>query len=383
MSEYDDIRPYNDDEVRPTLELLLADTEFLDNVARLKLPKSAGFMSKVLRPMVRKRLAEEVANVHTVVEFQALVEKYLGQQLNKTVSKLSFSGLDKLSCESAYLFMSNHRDIAMDPAFTNWGLYHNGFSTLRIAIGDNLLTKPFASKLMRLNKCFIVKRSLSVAREKFKAAKVLSSYIHHSVLNDNENVWIAQREGRAKDGLDATNPAIINMLALSKGKGREFADFIREARLVPVSISYEIDPCDQAKARELYEKNVQGSYTKEQHEDVESIARGITGFKGDVHVSFGEPLGAGIVDAEAAAAEIDRQVEANYVLHPSNCFAYEMLEKRSPKVLVGADHTPFDGADWSEKRSSFKAHIASCNEKWKSVLLTGYANPVYRRLEEK
>lgn len=380
MSEFDDIRPYNDDEVRPILERLLADSEFLDTVTKLKLPNAAGFAAKILRPVVRKRMTKEVAHIQSVADLQAQIEIYLSKVLTRTVKTLSYSGLDKLKPDASYLFISNHRDIAMDPAFVNWGLYHAGFSTLRIAIGDNLLTKPFASDLMRLNKSFIVRRGLSSRRDKLVAAKKLSSYIHHSVVNDNENVWIAQREGRAKDGLDGTNPALINMLAMSKSKSMSQADFIREARIVPVSISYAYDPCDESKARELYEKSVNGSYTKDEHEDVQSIARGITGYKEAVHVSFGSVLEGDFEDADQVSAEIDRQIEANYVLHPPNCFAYEMLEKCAPKVDVSEQRIAFDSRDWSAERSQFKAHISVCNERWKSILLTGYANPVYRRL---
>jgi len=383
MLDFEDIRPYNDDEVRPILDRLLADGEFLDAVAKLKLPNVASFAARALRGMVRSKLAKEVAGVNTVADFQAMIEGYLGKVLDDTVNKLSYSGLDNLDSNKSYLFISNHRDIAMDPAFVNWVLYQNGFTTLRIAIGDNLLTKPFASDLMRLNKSFIVKRSLTTRKEKLVAAKKLSAYIHYSVLHDNENVWIAQREGRAKEGLDYTNPALINMLAMSKEKTMEFAEFIHEARIVPVSISYAYDPCDVAKARELHAKETLGAYIKEQHEDVKSIAQGITGFKDKVHVSFGEMLTADYQDADTVAEEIDRQVESNYVLHASNCLAYEMLEKRSPKVMVSDEKIAFDQHDWNEERQVFEQRLAACNEEWKTYLLTGYANPVYRRLGEK
>jgi len=383
MLEFDDIRPYHDGEVRSILDRLLADNEFLDTVAKLKLPNAAGFAAKFARPVVRGRLAKEVAGIESVTGFQSLIEKYLARILNRTVEDLSCSGLDQLDNNQSYLFISNHRDIAMDPAFVNWVIYHAGFTTLRIAIGDNLLTKPFASDLMRLNKSFIVKRGLSNRREKLLAAKKLSAYIHYSVVQDNENVWLAQREGRAKDGLDGTNPALINMLAMSKQKEQSLADFIKESRIVPVSISYAYDPCDQSKAHELYEISMNGSYVKEQHEDVRSIARGITGYKQAVHVSFGEQLKGEYQSAEEIAEALDRQIEANYVLHPTNCFAYELLEKRSPKVLVGKDGVAFDQADWDQQRSQFRSHVSVCNERWRNILLNGYANPVYRRLGER
>ncbi|WP_188151790.1 1-acyl-sn-glycerol-3-phosphate acyltransferase [Teredinibacter waterburyi] len=382
MSEFDDIRPYNDEEVRPILERLLADTEFLDTLIKVKAPTLGKLAGGLLRPLVRRRLKKEIAPINSVHEFQLSLEKYLVDALNRTTTSLTYSGFEHLDPSQSYLFISNHRDIAMDPALVNWGLYQHGFSTLRIAIGDNLLTKPYASHIMRLNKSFIVKRAIAAPRERLKAAKTLSKYIHHSVVNDHENVWIAQREGRAKDGIDTTNPAIVNMIALSRDKTRSLADYIREARIVPVSISYELDPCDQAKARELYEKATEGSYVKEEHEDVRSIERGISGFKGAVHVAVGEVLDQEFDSPDEVAAALDLQIQANYVLHPSNCFAFEMLEGRVPDVHIGADNQLFSSRDRSASLSQFKEHIALCNDKWKETLLRSYANPVYRRLGE-
>ena len=180
------------------------------------------------------------------------------KMIDTTVSGLSVSGLDQLSPDQSYVFVSNHRDIAMDPALVNWVLHLNQHQTLRVAIGDNLLTKPYVSDLMRLNKSFIVNRSATAPREKLKAAKHLSSYIHHSITEDRQNIWIAQREGRAKDGLDRTNSAVIGMLGLSKAKPVPLADHIKTLNIVPVSISYEYDPCDEAKAKELYMQQTHG-----------------------------------------------------------------------------------------------------------------------------
>ncbi len=380
MSEFDDIRPYNDEEVRPTLDRLLHDNEFLDTIARLKLSSAGRYLAAVTRPLIRSRLAKEFTGINTVHDVQMYIRGYLESILKRTVTHLSVSGIDKLERGRAHLFISNHRDIAMDPAFVNWVLNEAGFTTLRIAIGDNLLTKPFASDLMRLNKSFIVNRSAKAPREKLKAAKHLSKYIHRSVMEDNENVWIAQREGRAKNGIDKTNPAIVSMLALSREKAQPFEDYVRDARIVPVSISYEYDPCDQSKARELYEKETHGSYQKDQHEDVKSIARGITGYKGDVHVSFGDVLKDDYTSVEEVVEAIDRQVRENYVLHPTNCFAYEMLENKTPDVVVGESKVAFQSRDWGQERSKFKELISSCNQKWLKTMLTAYANPVYVKL---
>ncbi|MDO6424555.1 1-acyl-sn-glycerol-3-phosphate acyltransferase [Saccharophagus degradans] len=380
MSEFDEIRPYNDSEVVPTLQRLLEDKEFLDTVAKLGLPKAGKYIAPLVRGLIRSRLQKETASIQTVADLQAKIEFYLGREINRTITHLSISGLDNFDRAKASLFVSNHRDIVMDPALVNWSLYKNGFTTLRIAIGDNLLTKPFASDLMRLNKSFIVNRSATAPREKLKAAKLLSKYIHHSVLTDNENVWIAQREGRAKDGIDVSNQAIISMFALSKPKTQPFEEFIREARIVPVTLSYEYDPCDTAKAKEIYQKETEGTYKKGEHEDVKSIAIGITGFKGCVHVHFGEPLTQNFENAEQVKLHLDKEIIANYVLHPSNCIAYEMLEKRSPKVLVGEKQIAFDTADWQAERKIFTDRIATCDPQRLNTLLKGYANPVYRKL---
>src|SRR5690606_15531782 len=170
MTNFDDIRPYRDDEVRPTLDRLVADEEFTNAVTRLKFPIMNGWLGWMLKPLVRKRLSQQLAGIQDVEGFQSVVAKYMSGMIATRVKDLTISGLEKLDKHSAYLFISNHRDIAMDPAFVNWVLYHNDCNTLRIAIGDNLLTKPFASDLMRLNKSFIVNRSAKAPREKLKAA---------------------------------------------------------------------------------------------------------------------------------------------------------------------------------------------------------------------
>lgn len=380
-TEFDDIRPYNDSEVRPTIERLLGDHEFLDTVARLKLPRLSRWCAPALRPLVRYALRKEAAGVMSVADFQQRIEKYVRQLLEETVSELTVSGLEHLKPGKAYCFVSNHRDIAMDPAFVNWTLYHNGFQTLRIAIGDNLLTKPFASDLMRLNKSFIVNRSVTAPREKLKAARKLSAYIHHSVVNDNANIWIAQREGRAKDGIDKTNPAIISMLAMSRAKTERFGDFLNRANIVPVSISYEWDPCDELKARELTLLKRDGRYEKQEHEDVRSIAKGISGFKGRVHLAFGEPLAGTITDVDEAVAVMDQAILANYVLHLSNCVAYQMLEQVAPAVPVGADGRLFTEIDSTAARRQFQERLEACDPQWRDMMLRIYANPVYTKLK--
>jgi len=382
MAQFEDIRPYNDQEVRPVIAELINDNEFIDAITALSLPRIGRYIAPLVRPLVRKKITAKTADIQTVADLQKKAKFYLGREIDRTITGLTITGLDKLDPQSSYLFVSNHRDIAMDPALVNWSLFSNGFSTLRVAIGDNLLTKPFASHLMRLNKSFIVKRSATSTREKFKAAKTLSHYIMHSLNTDNENIWIAQREGRAKDGIDVSNQAILSMFALSKAKSETFGEFIAKLRIVPVTIAYEYDPCDAAKAQELYAIEQTGSYQKGEQEDVQSIARGLTGFKGNVHVHFGEPLTTHYDDAEQVKHVLDVAMLDNYILQPSNCIAYELLEKVSPKVNVGASQMCFTAQDYARERAMFSDRLDTIPQEMQHTFLRGYANVVYRKLKE-
>ncbi|BFM06456.1 1-acyl-sn-glycerol-3-phosphate acyltransferase [Halioxenophilus aromaticivorans] len=381
MSKFDDIRPYNDDEVRPTITKLLANDELLHAVASLQYPNAVIRHPKLMRFLAKRFMHWQLRGADDVTGVQHVLEKYLRKNLDNTTTELTHSGLERLDPSQSYLFVSNHRDIAMDPALINWVLYNKGFSTVRIAIGDNLLTKDYASDLMRLNKTFIVKRSATSPREKFKAAKHLSAYIHHSLHEDNCNIWIAQREGRAKDGRDITNRAIISMFCLNKPKTDDFGDYITNMNIVPVSISYEWDPCDIAKANELYQLQAYGEYSKQEHEDVESIAKGIRGQKGRVHVAFGEVLGEGFNDAEVVALEVERQIQRQYVLQPSNLAAYYLLYHLTPETLKwGVDEKPFVVEEHESVFKELNRRLESVPEEQRTILLSGYANPVLSKL---
>lgn len=380
MTEFDDIRPYYDHEVRPTLDRILADPELAAAVAKLKFPRLNQGLGWLLRPLVSYSLKRQLAGVNSVQGFQQVVEKYMANMIATTTSGFTTSGLEQLDPQQAYLFVSNHRDIAMDPALVNWSLYHSGCNTLRIAIGDNLLTKPYVSDLMRLNKSFIVNRSAKAPREKLKAAKHLSAYIHHSIVNENHNIWIAQREGRAKDGCDKTNSAVVGMFTLNKPKPMDFKEYIHSLNIVPVSISYELDPCDGAKARELFHQRTLGSYQKEEHEDVNSIALGIAGKKGRVHVAFGKVLHGDYSDNDSVVEELDHQILQNYVLHASNCFAYQTLNGQAPAVNYSAKQIPFDAAALAEERQAFDLRMAAIPSEYRDIVLAMYANPVVSKL---
>lgn len=371
-----DIRPYRDDEVAPVLARLLDDREFLDAIASLRLGRLAAAAPFLVRPLVRRVLAREVRGVVDVRTMQDVIKQYMDRMIETTTAGFTVSGLERLQPGRAYLFISNHRDITLDPAFTNYALYSSGFDTVRIAIGDNLLTKPWVSDLMRLNKSFIVKRSASGPRELLAASKQLANYIRHSVQQDNAPVWIAQREGRAKDGVDRTEPAIIKMLSLSRNKAEEeFAAHIAGLSIVPVAIAYELDPCDALKANELHHLATHGSYRKGEQEDVASIARGISGRKGQVHVSFGSPLGEGLEDAGQVAAEIDRQVVAEYCLHPTNLYAYRRLHGADAPL---PDNLFSEAGDCDE--AQFNARIDAMPEAHRPYALGIYANAVVSKL---
>lgn len=376
MTDFDDIRPYNDSEVAAALERVLNTEEFIRALIKLRFPRLAVSFSWLLRPIVKWRLLQMAKKIHTVHDLQVIVARLMDHMINDRVTEMSASGLDKLDPSKPYLFISNHRDIAMDPAFINWTLHQYGFDTVRIAIGDNLLTKPYVTDLIRLNKSFIVKRSATTPREKLKAAKHLSAYIRHSIVEDKSHVWIAQREGRAKDGADLTNAAIISMLALSRDKSADYSQYIHSLNIVPVAISYEWDPCDQHKTKELYALRQHGRYEKSEHEDVSSIALGITGEKGCVHLAFGDVLRGHYDDAEQVAAAIDGQIWDNYVLHPSNLIAYSELMNSSVDYPVGSKVQAFELEKCEEEKKELLRRASELPAEQRGILLRMYANPV-------
>ena len=358
------------------LSRLLHDAEFLDVLGGYRFGRAAALLPWLVRPLVRSVLRREVRGVSDVASMQRIIKVYMDRMIERSTAGFSVSGIESLEADRAYLFVSNHRDIAMDPAFTNYALYQQGRDTVRIAIGDNLLTKPWVSDLMRLNKSFIVQRSVSGPRELLAASKRLSQYIQFSVLQESSPVWIAQREGRAKDGVDRTEPVIIKMLSMSRDKrSQTFGEHIRDLGIVPVAISYELDPCDARKAKELCHLDSKGSYEKGEQEDVASIAEGIAGDKGRVHVSFGSPLSADFETPEEVAAEIDRQVIGEYCLHPTNLWAYHRLH--GDEAVVPADVSMEEGV---VSEAEFAARIDALPEAHRPYALGIYANAVVSKL---
>ncbi len=358
--KFSDIRPYNDDEIQPALQRVINSNEFLDAIISFRFSKISKFIGFILKPLLRRYFLYKWGAINSIDEMQQVVGDYMLHMIASTTTKFSYSGLENLDPTKNYLFISNHRDIAMDPSFVNWALFSEKFKTVRIAIGDNLLSKPYVSDLMRMNKSFIVKRSVSGIREMLKALSHLSDYIFSS-LQEESSIWIAQREGRAKDGFDKTEPAIVKMFYVNgKKKKIAFPDYIKLLNIVPVAVSYEFDPCDQQKAQELYDKAENGEYKKSQFEDIESIVRGILGQKGHVHVAFGTPLQDEFLDADAVAQEIDAQIYQNYHLHPSNFIAAE----EDSKAISETD------------KQAFKERLQAIKPELQATVLKMYANPV-------
>ena len=228
---------------------------------------------------------------------------------------------------------------------------------------------------MRLNKSFIVRRSITARREKLAAYQQLSAYINHSIRNDGESIWIAQAEGRAKDGDDRTDTAILKMLHMSR-KDAPFADVLSALRPTPVSISYEYDPCDQAKARELYIRETTGNYTKVPGEDDASIALGITGYKGRVHVNFGTPITQAPEDAKQLAAEIDQQILCDYRLFPVHYLAYAIWDQRDPELALPSLGELFSSEEITSAELEWSRRLSACPSEHRPYLIQQYATPV-------
>ena len=380
MDKFKEIRPYHDHEVRPVLDRLITDPEFLSSIATFYAPRMSRFLPSVMRLAARKKLTSQVTSVHDVASMQDIIAGYMYKMIEDTTTGLTHSGLEHLDSKRSYLFLSNHRDIAMDPAFVNYMLYKAGNRTAKIAIGDNLLKKPFVSDLMRLNKSFIVRRSLK-GRELLQGLILLSEYMHNCIVQGS-HVWIAQREGRAKDGVDKTEGALLKMLAMYQRK-QPLSESLQNLHIVPVSISYEYDACDVLKAEELHAIETTGSFTKNEKSDVQSIVAGMIGFKGKVHVSFGDEMQYGGDDPDAIAASIDSQILENYKLRDSNYIAFELLKGKDLLPEIPAGLKIISPEIERESRNFFSNRLGKVNPKLHRHYLLSYANPVISRARDR
>lgn len=364
---YKDIRPYHDHEVPAVLKRLANDQRLIGALAQFKFPRLNRFIPTLTRYVIRRYLNGYVKKVSGVDDVQIRLTSYIQRTIETTTESLTYEGLGELDSKQAYLFISNHRDIVMDPTFVNYALHLEGFPTARIAAGDNLLSEQYIGDLMRLNKTFIVKRSISNRREKMAALTKLSRYISESI-QEGCSIWIAHREGRSKDGLDKTDSAVLKMLQLGqRSETKSFALAMQNLRIVPVAISYQYDPCDAMKAHELAVKAQTGEYQKAPGEDTRSIVKGIMGNKGRVHVSFGQPLEEFSEDAGEMASIIDKAIHQLYRLHDTNYAAADLLAGKECEALN------------ADALAHIQSRLQGLNEAERQQLLAMYANPVLQK----
>ncbi len=372
MQDFDAIRPYRDDEVPTVVGRWRSDPRIIDSAARLVTPGLARLAPWLAHGLTRAVIGWKSRGFASIEDFQLFLSHYFAELLKDTVSGFTVSGLDQLDPNGAYLYISNHRDIVMDTGLVNYSVHKAGFDTPEAAVGDNLFTDPLATDLMRLNKSFVIERSVEGKRAIYRALTRTSNYIRHT-LESEHSVWIAQREGRAKDGFDRTEPALLKMLALAWRKDADtFGALLEKFALVPVSISYELDPCAGRKAHELAVIEREGSYEKGENEDLTSIIEGMTGFKGRVHVHYSAPLAGDFETAEDLAAALDRAVVGGLKVYPTQAEAARRL---------GFENVPDAGPWLPEVQAAFEAQLSSAPAQDQPFLLAGYGNLVRNRTE--
>ena len=321
--EFRDIAPYDD-------------SDFKSYMARLvKEPGLENAISYIMPGADRKQLTDLLLSLNSKAEFQQKVMLTILSLIEqKTTSGVTESGMDRLSPDRNVLFITNHRDIVLDASFLGLALIRHGLPTQEVALGDNLLIYDWIEDLVRLNKGIIVKRNLRLTKA-LEAARQLSGYIHYCIAEKHESVWIAQREGRAKDSNDVTQESVIKMLALS-GPGDTLAARLLPLNITPTAISYEYDPNDYLKASEFLQRRRDPEFKKSQRDDLKSMETGILNFKGRVHFSVGSDINAelaamlDVTDKVEAVrricAVIDRQIHLGYRIYPNNYIAYDRLE---------------------------------------------------------
>lgn len=321
-TEFDEIRPYHDEELPQVFEELIADPAFRQVTAA------------VMPGVPFEALAQKMRACKTKLEFQ----KGFCYSLLKKLAQDAADGLtldhtalkDK---QAAYTYISNHRDIILDSGFLSILLVDQGMDTVEIAIGDNLLIYPWIKKLVRINKSFIVQRGLPM-RQMLESSARMSRYMHYTIAAKRQSIWIAQREGRAKDSDDRTQESVLKMLAIG-GEGH-ILDRLMEMNIAPLAISYEYDPCDYLKAQEFQQKRDNPAFKKSQADDLLNMQTGLFGFKGRVHFQTAACINDELSAMDRSlpkqelfsrvAALIDRRIHSNYRMYPANYVAYDLLE---------------------------------------------------------
>jgi len=367
--KFDDIRHFNLRESIVVRKKIFADPVFNAAVNSLDLGVTIADLKK------------EANTYQSHYDFQCRVAgRFLRHVSDKTTSHVSYHGLENIDPNQTYLYIANHRDIIMDSAYLQLYFFNHHINTSKIAIGDNLVSTPLLLNIAKLNKMFLVKRG-GTLHEKLLNSKHLSEYIHYGMTEEKESVWIAQRNGRTKDGIDITQQGLIKMLTYYDEKN-DVIETLKKMHLTPVVTSYEYEPCDQLKARELalseHEK-----YVKKPGEDFQSICKGILGYKGEVHIHIGKPI---IDELDQIPSElrkndkitavchlIDQQIYENYQLYATNYIAYDSLENSSEFSHFYNEKQKQDFLQYIDKQSIVDDVDAG---KMKKYLLNIYANPV-------
>ena len=369
--EFKDIRPFEPEELPEALDRLFSSEQF------------RSILPYIFPEIPVETLHQKMKEVKNSMEFQRVFSyKFVYWVLNKTAKSVSFNS-DAIDKSKNFTFLSNHRDIVLDSAILDVLLIDAGFDTsCEIAIGDNLLSLPWVKDLVRINKSFIVERGLP-PRQMLIASKRLSNYMHFVITNKNENIWIAQREGRAKDSNDRTQEALLKMLTIG-GEG-SLADKLKEMHIVPLAISYEYDPCDYLKAMEFQLKRDNPEYKKSAQDDIVSMQTGLMGYKGRIHYhsagcidSFLESLGNELSKNDfyaIVAQHIDQQIHANYRLYANNYIALDLLENNNQYSNYYTHEEKQTFEDYITGQLN-KIQIENKDEAYlRERILTMYANP--------
>ena len=319
---FEDIRPLNQDEVQAAIEELLASEEFRHALRYVKPDLDWDQLSAAMRACKTKEQFKSTLAYDAVMTVA-----------KKTTFSLTISGRSRLpEGKPACTFISNHRDIVLDASFLNVMLYDVGYGMTQVAIGDNLLIRPWIKTFVRLNNSFIVKRGVSV-RQMLEVSGTLSAYINHTIKDTKESIWIAQREGRAKDSNDRTQPSVLKMLCMAGGK--DIIGNLKSLNIVPVAISYEFDPCDSLKAQEFQLKRDNPEYHKTQRDDLLNMETGILNNKGRVHFTISQLINDQLDQLDPnmdrnelfadVASIIDKEIYRHYRFYPNNYVAYDLL----------------------------------------------------------
>lgn len=323
MTEFDEIRPYNDEELPQIYEELIADETFRKTVTAAIPGVSFEMIAQKMRGCKTKRQFQE-----------AFCYGFLWDIAKKATTGLTLDHTALPDTKKAYTYISNHRDIILDSGFLSILRLDLGIDTVEIAIGDNLLVHPWIKKLVRINKSFIVQRGLPM-RQMLESSARMSRYMHYAITEKNESIWIAQREGRAKDANDRTQDSVLKMLAIG-GEGAHSIDRLMEMNIAPLAISYEYDPCDFLKAREFQLKRDIPDYKKTTADDLKNMQVGLFGFKGKVHFQVAacindelDAMDRSLSKPELFAcisALLDKRIHANYQIYPNNYMAHDLFE---------------------------------------------------------